>query len=60
MGGRTARPREAGQEIWFVLILALIIVYMVLAAQFESLIHPFTVMLAVPLAAVGALGLLWS
>src|SRR5690606_13951766 len=37
----------------------LIIVYMVLAAQFESLVHPFTVMLTVQLAAIGALGLLW-
>jgi multidrug efflux pump subunit AcrB len=45
--------------VWFVLVLALVIVYMVLAAQFESLVHPFTVMLAVPLAAVGAFGLLW-
>lgn len=50
---------EAGAELIWVIVLALIIVYMVLAAQFESLIHPFTVMLAVPLAAVGALGLLW-
>src|SRR5207247_8838324 len=45
-------------SLW-VLVLALILVYMVLAAVFESLIHPLTVMLAVPLAGVGAFGLLW-
>ncbi len=48
----------SGEFIWMIL-LAMIIVYMTLAAQFESLIHPFTVMLALPLAAVGAFGLLW-
>ena len=57
--GESRDLTDAGQEVWWVLGLALIIVYMVLAAQFESLIHPFTVMLAVPLAAVGAFGLLW-
>jgi multidrug efflux pump len=57
--GESRDLKEAGQEIWFVLVLALIIVYMVLAAQFESLLHPLTVMLAVPLAGLGALGLLW-
>jgi len=40
-------------------MLAVLVIYMVLAAQFESLIHPLTVMLALPLAMVGALGALW-
>jgi multidrug efflux pump subunit AcrB len=57
--GESRDLRDTGHEVWAVLILALIIVYMVLAAQFESLIHPLTVILAVPLAAVGAFGLLW-
>src|SRR6185436_18779852 len=51
--------KDAGSEFLWVLLLALIIVYMVLAAQFESLLHPFTVLLAVPLAGLGAAGLLW-
>jgi hydrophobe/amphiphile efflux-1 (HAE1) family protein len=50
---------ETGQDIVFVLVLAVVIVFMVLASQFESLVHPFTVMLALPLAVFGALGLLW-
>jgi multidrug efflux pump subunit AcrB len=41
------------------MILALVIVYMTLAAQFESLVHPLTVILSVPLAAAGAFGTLW-
>jgi multidrug efflux pump len=58
-GGDAKNLREASTEVWWVLGLAAIIVYMTLAAQFESLVHPFTVMLALPLAAVGAFGLLW-
>jgi multidrug efflux pump subunit AcrB len=41
-----------------VFLLALVIVFMVLAAQFESLVHPFTVLLSVPLAVTGALVML--
>jgi multidrug efflux pump subunit AcrB len=58
-GGDAKNLRDATTEVWWVLGLAAIIVYMTLAAQFESLIHPFTVMLALPLAGVGAFGLLW-
>ena len=39
--------------------LALLVVFMVLASQFESLVHPFTVLLAVPLAVTGALAALF-
>ncbi|HWU88427.1 MAG TPA: efflux RND transporter permease subunit [Kofleriaceae bacterium] len=38
------------------LILAIVLVYMILAAQFESFLHPFTIMMSLPLAVVGAFG----
>jgi HAE1 family hydrophobic/amphiphilic exporter-1 len=50
---------ESFTNIGFALILAIIIVYMILASQFESFIHPFTIMLSLPLSIVGALGALW-
>lgn len=58
-GGDAKSLRETSNEVWWVLILAMLIIYMTLAAQFESLIHPITVMVALPLAAIGAFGLLW-
>jgi multidrug efflux pump len=45
----------SGDSIIFVFILGLVIVFLVLAAQFESYIHPFVIMLTVPLAAGGGL-----
>jgi len=50
---------ESMSEFGLAIGLAVLVIYMVLAAQFESLIHPLTVMLALPLAMVGALGALF-
>ncbi len=50
---------ESSSSAVFALGLALILIYLVLSAQFESFIDPFTIMLTVPLAACGALLSLW-
>jgi multidrug efflux pump len=50
---------ESSSNIVFAFVLALILIYLVLAAQFESFIDPFTIMLTVPLALAGALLSLW-
>jgi len=59
LAGESREFQESGTALYFAFALALIFVFMVLAAQFESLLHPFTVLLAVPLAVTGALGALW-
>src|SRR5690606_16527029 len=41
------------------LLLGIILVYMILAAQFESLLDPFTIMMSLPFAVIGALGALF-
>lgn len=55
LAGESRELEESGNALYFAFVLALIVVFMVLAAQFESLIHPFTVLLSVPLAVTGAL-----
>ncbi|MGI2225235.1 efflux RND transporter permease subunit [Shewanella frigidimarina] len=51
--------QESGNSMNFVFLLALGIVFLVLAAQFESYVHPMVIMLTVPLATLGALIGLW-
>jgi multidrug efflux pump len=55
LAGESRELEESGASLYFAFVLALVVVFMVLASQFESLVHPFTVLLAVPLAVTGAL-----
>jgi HAE1 family hydrophobic/amphiphilic exporter-1 len=55
VAGQEIKRQESMQNLTFSLILSVLLVYMVLASQFESLIHPFTILLTIPLAGVGAL-----
>ncbi|MFA5863996.1 MAG: efflux RND transporter permease subunit [Phycisphaerae bacterium] len=56
--GMADTMKESFGYLFFALFLAVVMVYIVLASQFESFIHPFTIMLALPLSVVGALGVL--
>ncbi len=51
--------QESSNSLLFVFVLAIVFIYLVLAAQFESFRDPFTIMLTVPLALTGALVFLW-
>jgi multidrug efflux pump len=56
--GESLEFRESSGQLYVTFGLALLIVYLVLAAQFESFIHPITILVAVPLAVTGGLGAL--
>jgi hydrophobe/amphiphile efflux-1 (HAE1) family protein len=57
LGGQTVQQREAFGSLKFTTILALILVYMVMASQFRSLLDPFIIMFSVPL---GMIGVIWA
>ncbi|OEG61810.1 MAG: multidrug ABC transporter [Halanaerobium sp. MDAL1] len=58
-GGEAADMASSFSQLFIAAILAVVLVYMVMASQFESLIHPFVIMFTVPLSVVGAvLGLI--
>ncbi|MFO0388557.1 MAG: efflux RND transporter permease subunit [Alphaproteobacteria bacterium] len=50
---------ESSGSVYFIFLMALVIVYLVMAGQFESFVHPLVIMISVPLAVVGALIGLW-
>jgi HAE1 family hydrophobic/amphiphilic exporter-1 len=52
--GEEERRAESMNSLLLALVLSIVLVYMVMASQFESLLHPFTILLTIPLALVGA------
>ena len=54
VSGQSEEMTESFQSMQFALILAVFLVYLVMASQFESLIHPFVILFTIPLALVGA------
>jgi len=55
--GARLEQKEAFRTLLFALILAILLIYMVLASQFASLLHPFLIMFSVPL---GFIGVIWA
>jgi HAE1 family hydrophobic/amphiphilic exporter-1 len=53
--GEEEKREESVNNLGFALLLSIVLVYMVLASQFESLIHPFVILLTIPLAVVGSI-----
>ena len=55
LAGQSLEFRSSSSKLYFLFLFAVVFIYLVLAAQFESFIHPLTILLTVPLAMVGAL-----
>jgi len=58
--GESEQFYESGQAIVFAYLLAIVVIYLVLAAQFESFVHPLTILIAVAFSFTGALVTLWA
>ena len=54
VGGQSEEMAASFNSLAFALLLALILVYLVMASLFESLLHPFVIMFTIPLAGIGA------
>src|SRR5262249_24901525 len=58
--GNAQAMQETLNSLWWSLALGFVIAYMILGVQFNSFVHPFTVLLAVPFGVTGALAMLWA
>ncbi|MGD9548942.1 MAG: efflux RND transporter permease subunit [Candidatus Krumholzibacteriia bacterium] len=59
LAGQSREFRDSKGTLYFMFVLAILFIFLVLAAQFESFIDPLTILLSVPLAVFGALASLW-
>ena len=57
--GQSAEMKASFDSLMFALYLAIFLVYLVMAAQFESLLHPFVILFSIPLASIGVALALW-
>ncbi len=53
--GQFQNQQESFESLFYAFLLSIVLVYMVMASQFESLIHPFIIMFTVPMALIGVL-----
>ncbi|MFW5738743.1 MAG: efflux RND transporter permease subunit [Myxococcota bacterium] len=59
LAGQAQTFQESFRYLAIAILFSAVFVFLILAAQFESFLHPFTILMAVPLAAIGAFGALW-
>src|SRR5690606_33663558 len=59
LSGSSDTFAESFQYLLYALLVSVLMIYLILGSQFESFIHPFTIMMSVPLAVVGSFGLLF-
>ena len=60
IGGQNKEMEVSFNSLRFAIILAIFLVYLVMASTFESFLHPFLVLFTIPLALVGVVGALWA
>jgi HAE1 family hydrophobic/amphiphilic exporter-1 len=60
LGGQNKEMEVSFNSLRFAIILAIFLVYLVMASTFESFLHPFLVLFTIPLALVGVVGALWA
>ncbi len=60
ISGQNREMEQSLNSLTFALLLAIFLVYIVMASQFESLLHPFVILFTIPLAGIGVIGVLYA